>query len=330
MPDKNEASGKKSQIRSKKSEKSALVSRSISSAQSKGDGNRSPDASKLPQKIDAGLYLIATPIGNASDITLRALDTLKAADVIACEDTRVTRKLLQIHSIKPGKLISYHEHNTEKSTPRIIEHLNSGEIVALVSDAGTPMINDPGYRIAEACRSAGIDVHALPGPSAVTNALVLAGLPTDRFMYCGFPPAKQGKRRAWLGGMLSVDATLVFLESAQRLAASLADMTDVLGPRPACVLREMTKKFEEVRHGNLDELATYYRETGAPKGEVTLVIGGPEEGLELDTDDLDNRLRLALEKESVREAASRLAVETGLSRRDIYNRALAIKAEQKG
>ena len=327
MPDKNRTSGRKSQSQSDKREKSALASRLVSSKQSKSDGNRLPDASKLPRNIEAGLYLVATPIGNASDITLRALDTLKAADIIACEDTRVTKKLLQIHSIKPDKLISYHEHNAEKITPRIIEHLKSGVIVALVSDAGTPMINDPGYRIAEACRNESIDVHALPGPSAVTNALVLAGLPTDRFMYCGFPPARQGKRRAWLGSVLAVDATLVFLESAQRLASSLVDMNVVLGPRPACVLREMTKKFEEVRHGSLDELAAHYLEAGPPKGEVTLVIGAPEEAQEINTDDIDTRLRTALAKESVREAASRLAVETGLSRRDIYNRALAIKAE---
>lgn len=328
MPDKNRTSGRKSQNQSDTRRKSALAPRSVNPEQSNGDGNRLPDASKLPRNIEAGLYLVATPIGNASDITLRALSTLKVANIIACEDTRVTKKLLQIHSIKPEKLISYHEHNAEQITPRIIEHLKSGEIVALVSDAGTPMINDPGYRIAEACRVEGIDVHALPGPSAVTNALVLAGLPTDRFMYCGFPPAKQGKRRAWLGSILAVDATLVFLESAQRLASSLADMTVVLGPRPACVLREMTKKFEEVRHGTLDELATHYQEAGPPKGEVTLVIGAPEETQEFDADDIDARLRSALAKESVREAASRLAVETGLPRRDIYNRALALKAEE--
>jgi len=328
MPDKNRTSGRKSQNQSDTRRKSALAPRSVNPEQSNGDGNRLPDASKLPRNIEAGLYLVATPIGNASDITLRALNTLKVANIIACEDTRVTKKLLQIHSIKPEKLISYHEHNAEQITPRIIEHLKSGEIVALVSDAGTPMINDPGYRIAEACRVEGIDVHALPGPSAVTNALVLAGLPTDRFMYCGFPPAKQGKRRAWLGSILAVDATLVFLESAQRLASSLADMTVVLGPRPACVLREMTKKFEEVRHGTLDELATHYQEAGPPKGEVTLVIGAPEETQEFDADDIDARLRSALAKESVREAASRLAVETGLPRRDIYNRALALKAEE--
>lgn len=327
MPDKNRTSGRKSQSQSDKRENSTLASRSVSSAQSKGDGNRLPETSKLPRSIDPGLYIVATPIGNASDITLRALDILKTADIIACEDTRVTKKLLQIHSIKPDKLISYHEHNAEKITPRIIEHLKSGEIVALVSDAGTPMINDPGYRIAETCRAEDIDVHALPGPSAVTNALVLAGLPTDRFMYCGFPPAKQGKRRAWLGRILTVDATLVFLESAQRLASSLADMNVVFGSRPACVLREMTKKFEEVRHGSLDTLAAHYLEAGPPKGEVTLVIGAPEEAQEIDADEIDSRLRIALAKESVREAASRLAVETGLPRRDIYNRALAIKAE---
>lgn len=303
------------------------ASRSVDAGRDTGDGSRLPEASKPQQSLARGLYIVATPIGNAADITLRALDILKRADVIACEDTRVTGKLLHLHGIPHGKLISYHEHNAPKAGPRIMEHLNSGEIVALVSDAGTPMINDPGYRLAELCRTGGIPVHAAPGPSAVTNALVLAGLPTDRFMYAGFPPPKQGKRRSWLGDMAAVNATLVFLESPQRLAASLGDMAAVFGPRPACVLREMTKMFEEVRHGTLGELAAHYESAGPPKGEVTLVVGGPLAADAPCEEDIDERLRELLQSESVREAAAQIAAETGIPKRDAYNRALAVKAE---
>ena len=275
----------------------------------------------------AGLHIVATPIGNASDITLRALDILAQADMIACEDTRVTRKLLSIHGLDTHRLISYHEHNAESAGPKIMEALNSGKIVAQVSDAGTPMINDPGYRLAQQCRDAGISVHVVPGASAVTAALVLAGLPTDRFMYCGFPPPKSARRRTWLGALRHIDATLVMLESAGRLGSSLTDMNDVFGPRPAAVTREMTKKFEEVRHGTLAELATHYANAGPPKGEITLVIGAPEGDGVPDAADVEARLRVALETESVREASARIAAETGLPKRDIYTQALALKDE---
>lgn len=318
--------GQNTQTKAGKEEVATSVSRSADAGDNSRDGSPLPEASKPQQNLERGLYIVATPIGNARDITLRALDVLRQADVIACEDTRVTGKLLHIHGLEHGKLISYHEHNADRAGPRIMEHLNSGEIVALVSDAGTPMINDPGFRLAVQCRENGFPVHALPGASAVTNALVLAGLPTDRFMYCGFPPPKQGKRRTWFGTFTNVDTTLVFLESPQRLASSLADMSDILGPRPARVLREMTKMFEEVRPGTLDELAKHYAEAGAPKGEVTLVVGGPLDDGVPDEDDVDARLRTALETDSVREAAARIAAETGLPRRDLYSRALAIKA----
>lgn len=321
--------GARSQAKAGKRGEETSASRSIDAGRGTGDGSRSPEASKPQQDLAHGLYIVATPIGNAADITLRALDILTRADVIACEDTRITGKLLNLHGIQHGKLVSYHEHNASRAGPRLMKHLNSGEIVALVSDAGTPMINDPGYRLAGLCRDAGIPVHAAPGPSAVTNALVLAGLPTDRFMYCGFPPPKQGKRRTWLGEIAAVDATLIFLESPQRLAAALADMADVLGPRPACMLREMTKMFEEARHGTLDELVRHYEAAGAPKGEVTLVVGAPEASGAPDAGDIDARLRELLRTESVREASSRIAAETGIARRDAYNRALAIKAEEE-
>lgn len=321
--------GARLQAKAEKRGEETSASRLVDAGRDSDDGSRLPEASKPQQRLAHGLYVVATPIGNAADITLRALDILTRADVIACEDTRVTGKLLHMHGITHGKLVSYHEHNAVKAGPRLMEHLNSGEIVALVSDAGTPMINDPGYRLAELCRAENISVHAAPGPSAVTNALVLAGLPTDRFMYCGFPPPKQGKRRTWLGEIASVDATLVFLESPQRLASSLADMAAVLGDRPACVLREMTKMFEEARHGSLENLKTHYEAAGPPKGEVTMVVGAPLDDGAPDTADVDARLRDLLRTESVREAASRIAAETGIARRDAYNMALAIKAEDE-
>lgn len=321
--------GARSQAKAEKRGEETSASRSVDARHGSVDGSRLPEASKPQQRLAHGLYIVATPIGNAADITLRALDILSRADVIACEDTRVTGKLLHLHGIAHEKLISYHEHNAAKAGPRIIEHLNSGEIVALVSDAGTPMINDPGYRLVEMSRAHDIPVHAAPGPSAVTNALVLAGLPTDRFMYCGFPPPKRGKRRTWLGEVAAVDATLVFLESPQRLQQSLADMTAVLGDRPACVLREMTKMFEEARHGTLGDLAAHYESAGSPKGEVTLVVGGPLSDGAPDAADIEVRLRDLLQTESVREASSRIAAETGMPRREAYNMALAIKAEDE-
>lgn len=288
------------------------------------DRSVSPEPSKPASRAAPGLYIVATPIGNARDITLRALDILGAANVIACEDTRVTRKLLSMHGIGAGRLISYHDHNADKAGPAIIEHLNSGEIVALVSDAGTPLINDPGYPLIAAVRDAGHTVHAIPGPSAVVNGLVLAGLPTDRFFYAGFPPPKSAKRRTWLGAFRDIPSSLVFLEGPARLASSLADMSEILGDRPAAVLREMTKMFEEVRKGQLSELAAHYLSAPVPKGEITLVVGPPDPdgGGEID---LDARLMQALETDSVREAAARVALETGISKREVYNRALELK-----
>lgn len=313
-----------------KRNKSASPSRSLDGQPTDVDGSLSPALSKPSRQLEAGLYIVATPIGNAADITLRALDVLRSADLIACEDTRVSGKLLSMHGIAHGPLISYHEHNAEKVRPKIMQHLNGGEIVALVSDAGTPMINDPGFPLAAECRAAGVAVHAIPGASAVTTALVLAGLPTDRFMYCGFPPPKSGRRRTWLGALRSIEATLVFLESPARTPASLADMADVFGARPACVLREMTKKFEEARRGTLVELAAHYAEAGPPRGEVTLVVGGPVPDTATDENDIDARLTAAMAVETVREAVARIAAETGLPRRDIYNRALALKDRSGG
>lgn len=289
--------------------------------------DRSSEHSQLPVDHDrclpGGLYIVATPIGNARDITLRALDTLNAADVIVCEDTRVTARLLAIHSIR-RPLFAYHEHNAEKAGPAIIERLKNGEIVALVSDAGTPLISDPGYRLVSACAEQGLAVTHLPGASSVLTALVLAGLPTDRFLFAGFPPTKSGKRRTTFEELKAVPATLVFLESPKRLAKSLADMALVLGSREGVIGRELTKKFEEVRRGTLDELAESYGDSGPPKGEVVVVVGPPDDvDGRMDEADIERLLVKALEKSSLKDAVAAVSAAAGAPRRDVY--ALALK-----
>ncbi len=279
-----------------------------------------------------GLHIVATPIGNLGDVTLRALDILEAADVIACEDTRVTGKLRTAYGITTP-MTTYHEHNAARVRPRLIERLERGEIVALVSDAGTPLVSDPGYRLVRAAIAAGVKVTAAPGATAPITALILAGLPTDRFLFAGFLPTRPGPRRRALDGLAAVDASLIFLEAPRRLAAALADMAGALGPRPAAVARELTKLHEEVRRGSLAELAAHYRAAGAPRGEAVVVVappqapgGGPagehDEGPEGAA--LDTRLRRALARGSVRDAATEVAAATGLPRRRVYGRALAL------
>ncbi len=270
--------------------------------------------------------MVATPIGNARDITLRALDLLRSADIIACEDTRVTRKLLIIHDIDRPTL-AYHDHNAARVRPRLMERLIKGEIVALVSDAGTPLISDPGYRLVNEARKAGVAVTALPGASAPLAALASAGLPTDKFLFAGFLPAKSTARRRALGELAAIPATLVFFESAPRLAASLTDMTAELGPRDAAVLRELTKKFEETRHGSLLDLARHYRTEGPPKGEIVVLVAPPDDrAIALDEAEIDALLLTALDQGSVKDAAAALAERTGLPRRALYNRALILRA----
>jgi 16S rRNA (cytidine1402-2'-O)-methyltransferase len=277
--------------------------------------------------FEAGLYLVATPIGNAGDITLRALRLLGAADVIAAEDTRVSAKLLAIHGIR-RPLTPYHDHNAERAGPALIKRLKNGEIVALVSDAGTPLVSDPGYRLVEAALAEEISVTALPGASAVLAALALAGSPTDRFHFAGFLAAKRGPRRRQITRLAAVDATLVLFESSRRLAAALADLAEILGHRPAAVARELTKRFEEVRRAPLDQLAAHYRDAGPPRGEVVLVIDPPEAaGEAASSGDIDRALRLALEPLGVRRAAEIVAAASGWRRREIYERALALAAE---
>ena len=278
-----------------------------------------------PQSFTPGLYIVATPIGNARDITLRALDLLALADVIACEDTRVTRKLLHIHEIDRPTL-AYHDHNAAAVRPRLMERLNKGEIVALVSDAGTPLISDPGYRLVKTAREAGIAVTALPGASAPMAALASAGLPTDRFLFAGFLPGKTVARRRALEELAELSATLVFFEAAPRLAASLSDMAAVLGSRPGAVLRELTKKFEEARHGELGELAAHYQSAGPPKGEIVVLVGpGTGQPVALEAAEIDALLLAALDQGSVKDAAAALAERTGLPRRELYSRALHLR-----
>jgi 16S rRNA (cytidine1402-2'-O)-methyltransferase len=267
------------------------------------------------------LALVATPIGNLGDISARALETLREADLIACEDTRVTGNLLSKFEIRRPTL-PYHDHNAETMRPKLIERLLQGETVALVSDAGMPLISDPGHKLVRAATEAGIGVTVIPGPSAPLAALVLSGMPSDRFLFAGFLPVKDGARRETLRELKAVPATLLFFETGPRLADSLATCADVLGDRPAAVARELTKLYEEVRRDTLGALARHYAESGAPKGEIVVVIGPP---LASETAfDVDAALATALGSMGVKEAATTVAVASGRPRREIYARALAL------
>lgn len=277
--------------------------------------------------LAAGLYLVATPIGNLRDITLRALDTLCAADVIACEDTRTAQRLLSAHGIRRPTL-ALHDHNEGAVADRLVARIAEGQAVALVSDAGTPLVSDPGYRLVQAALEAGVRVTSLPGPCAAIAALQLAGLPVDRFLFAGFLPAKSGARRRVLEELKPVAATLVFYEAPHRLLETLADAAAVLGPRPATVARELTKLFEEARRGSLTQLDAHYAEAGPPKGEIVLLIGPPLPADAAEAaEDVDTLLRRALATLSVKEAAAAVAAATDRPRRDIYRRALDIAAE---
>ena len=274
--------------------------------------------------LEVALYLVATPIGNLGDITIRALETLSAADIVACEDTRVTRILLDRYGIK-RRCVSYHEHNAADAGPRLVGEIQAGRSVALASDAGTPLVSDPGFRLVETTLQAGLKVVPIPGPSAVLAALMASGLPSDAFFFAGFLPAKDGQRRTRLAELAAVPGTLVFLESPRRLAASLAAMAAVLGGRQAAVCRELTKAFEEVRRGTLAELADRYAETGAPKGEIVVCIAPPTASGMAVADDVD-RILLSLAGEM---GASRAAAEaarlTGGKKADLYRRLLDLK-----
>ena len=288
-------------------------------------GDRNTAYAALGQTVAAqvcqpGLHLVATPIGNLGDISLRALETLAAADCIACEDTRVTRKLTERYGIATP-LMAYHEHNAAEALPKIIARLGEGQAVALVSDAGTPLISDPGYRLVRAAVEAGHAVTAVPGASAVLAALSLAALPTDRFFFEGFLPPKQGARQKRIAELASIPATLVLFESGPRLGASLADLAAGLGPRSASVCRELTKLHEEIRRGDLATLAAHYADDAETRGEIVIVIAPPADVETADTD-VDELLRNALVRVSVKDAVGEVALATGRARRDVYQRAL--------
>jgi 16S rRNA (cytidine1402-2'-O)-methyltransferase len=269
-----------------------------------------------------GLYVVATPIGNLRDITLRALDVLSAADLVLAEDTRVTAKLLSAFGLK-ARLERYDEHAAERARPKALAVLAEGGRVALVSDAGTPLISDPGYRLVRAAAAAGHAVYPIPGASALLAGLAAAGLPTDRFLFAGFPPPKRAARRSFLEELAGLRATLVFFEGGSRLAASLADMAQVLGAREAVVARELTKLHETIVRGPLPELAADPR-FAAPKGEIVVLVA-PGRETAATAADADAALADALTRLRPAEAAAEVAKALGLPRRDLYRRAMALK-----
>jgi 16S rRNA (cytidine1402-2'-O)-methyltransferase len=285
-----------------------------------------PDDATIP----AGLHIVATPIGNAADITLRALEVLRRADLIACEDTRVTGNLLARYEIGTRRL-AYNDHNAERVRPLLLERLRRGARVALVSDAGMPLVSDPGYKLVRAAIAEGLPVTTVPGASAPLAALALSGLPSDRFLFAGFLPSRSAARRRDLAELAAVPATLILFESARRLGGALADMEAVLGDRPAAVAREMTKRFEEVRRDSLAALAAHYAAAGPPKGEIVIVIGppasAPPENETQAAVALDDMLRDALAGASLRDAAAAVAIASGLPRRAVYARALALAGQ---
>ncbi|MCG9916763.1 MAG: 16S rRNA (cytidine(1402)-2'-O)-methyltransferase [Phenylobacterium sp.] len=282
-----------------------------------------PPLSAAP--LAPGLYIVATPIGNLRDITLRALDVLAGADLILAEDTRVTGKLLAAFKIS-GKMERHDEHAAERARPKALAVLEQGGRVALVSDAGTPLISDPGYRMVREAAAAGFPVYPIPGASALLAGLSVAGLPSDRILFAGFPPPKRAARRTFLQEVAGLRATLVFFEGASRLGESLADMADVFGSRQAVVCRELTKLYETVVRGPLDVLAADPT-LQAPKGEIVILVG-PGREMEATAADADLALRDALARLKPAEAAGEVARALGLPRRELYRRALELKAEQ--
>lgn len=275
--------------------------------------------------LPPGLYLIATPIGNLGDMTARAKEALGALDLLLCEDTRVTRKLLSAYGMTV-RLESYHAHNATRMDARILDRIAHGQAVGLVSDAGTPLVSDPGESLVQAVIATGHPVTALPGASAVITALAVSGLPTGRFLFAGFLPPKAAGRRQELATLAGVSATLVFYESPNRLAESLQDMQAVLGPRRAVVARELTKKHEEVRRAPLADLAAYYAGADTPRGEIVVLVGPPDQtaGTVAREAEVDDALRLALQTTTLRDAAAVVSARTGWPKREVYARAIRL------
>ncbi|MGQ0681255.1 16S rRNA (cytidine(1402)-2'-O)-methyltransferase [Bradyrhizobium sp.] len=276
-----------------------------------------------------GLYLVATPIGNLADITLRALETLAGADLIACEDTRITHRLIDRYLIS-AQLTPYHEHNAAAARPKILEKLAQGASVALVSDAGTPLISDPGFKLVREACAAGHAVVAIPGPSSVLTALSVAALPTDRFFFEGFLPSRQTARRTRLAELARIDATLVMFESGNRVQDTLADLAEIMGAREAAICRELTKLHEEVTRASLAELAAKADELET-RGEFVLVIGPPAAGSTIMAENqLDDVLRASLSRDSVKDAVAHAVEVSGRPRREVYARALELAKQIRG
>ncbi|WFU47808.1 16S rRNA (cytidine(1402)-2'-O)-methyltransferase [Sinorhizobium terangae] len=293
-------------------------------------GYRLHNMSIPARPLEPALYLVATPIGNLADITLRALETLAGADVLACEDTRVTRVLLDRYGIV-NRPFAYHEHNADEAGPRLLSALGEGKSVALVSDAGTPLVSDPGYRLAQLAIEAGHRVVPIPGASAPLAALVGSGLPSDAFLFAGFLPVKDKARRDRLGELAAVPSTLLFFESPHRIAATLAAAADVLGTeRKAAVCRELTKAFEEFRRGTLGELRAFYADGANVRGEIVLVVGPPEAKPVPKEADVDALLSALAQEMPMGKAATEAARRTGLPRKELYDRLLARKERDEG
>jgi 16S rRNA (cytidine1402-2'-O)-methyltransferase len=279
---------------------------------------------QMQTELPPGLYLVPTPIGNLGDISLRSLATLSAADLVLCEDTRHSRTLMS-HFAIDTPLRAYHEHNAARERPRVLGELENGKRIALISDAGTPLVSDPGYKLVRAAVDAGHRVVGLPGASATLTALSVAALPTDAFMFAGFLPPKSSARRTRIAELASVPATLVFFEAPSRVREALADLAAVLGPRPAAVARELTKMHEEVRRAPLDRLATDV-EDAAQKGEFVILVGPPLD-VELSDEDIAERLREALRSMSLRDASKQIADDLGVPKGRVYDLGVRLRNE---
>lgn len=277
------------------------------------------------QITPAGLYIVATPIGNLGDITLRALDILRLVDLICCEDTRVSGNLLSHYGIKKP-LLSYNDHNAGDRRPEIFTAIENGKKVALISDAGTPLVSDPGYKLVRECLDKGYYVTTLPGSSSVLSALCLSGLPSDQFFFGGFLPTKSDALKKHIASLSTIPATLIFFESARRLEETLAVLLEVLSDRQAAIVREITKLYEESRRGKLSELLANIQQNGTPKGEVVIVIAPPQEAESLANQNIEDQLALLLKSHSVKEAATIIAEQTGKPRKEIYAKAIQIMA----
>lgn len=284
---------------------------------------------RVDPRLAPGLYVVSTPIGNLRDITLRALDILASVDVVCAEDTRVAGKLMSAFGVS-ARLRPYHDHNGAQARPGLLNELESGSRIALMSDAGTPLVSDPGYKFVREAAERGIPIYAIPGASAPLTALASSGLPTDRFTFAGFPPPKSGQRKRFLSEMKSSHGTLIFFEGPSRLAASLADMAEVFGQREAAVARELTKKFEETRRGFLPDLAAHYAEAGPPRGEIVILVGPPTGQEAPDASALDAAILAADDTRPLKQIAAEIAEALGLKRRDVYERALELREREDG